>query len=170
MIKNYLKGAKIFSLLSICAVGINTGPLSAANQCLDADSVRSGFKANNDKLAWKYGAPLLSYSIKIHSENYVRVFNPDGISVTTTQSADGKCHHEVTFSGLLIGSCNLTQPDLAKALAMKHDKAIIETPQGRRIQMQNLSPDRVILSEPQKSEAPGLCSYNMSVVRTHEEL
>lgn len=170
MIKNYLKGPKIFFLLSICAVGINIAPLSAANQCLDADSIRSTLKTDNKEFGWKYAAPLLYYSMKVDSENYVRVLNPDGISVKTTQSADGKCHHEATFPGLLIGSCKLTQPDLAKALAKKFDATTLKTSQGRLIQ-QKLSPDMVILSEARKSDDPGLCTYNLSIVGVaHEEL
>jgi hypothetical protein len=171
MIKNYLKGPKLFSLFSICAVGINIGPLSAANQCLDADSIRSAFKTEHEELGWKYAAPLLYYSMKINSENYVRVINPDEISGTTTQSADGTCHHKFNFPGLLIGSCNLNKSELDKVLAKKYDGAIIKTSQGRLVQMENLSPDMVILSEARKSDDPKLCSYNMSIVdASHEEL
>lgn len=171
MIKNYLKGAKIFSLLSICAVGINIGPLSAANQCLDADSIRSAFKTDNEEFGWKYAAPLLYYSMRINSQNYVRVINPDKISGIATQSADGKCHHKFNFHGLLIGSCNLNKHELYKVLAKKYDGTTIKTSQGRLIQMENLSPDKVILSEAQKSDDPELCTYNMSIVdASHEEL
>ncbi|MBP7729167.1 MAG: hypothetical protein KA112_00945 [Alphaproteobacteria bacterium] len=171
MIKNYLKGPKIFFLLVICAVGSNMGPLSAANQCLDADSIRSAFKTAKDEFGWKYVAPLLHFSMKINSQNYLRVLNPDGISVATTQNADGKCHHALTFSGLLIGNCNLTKSDLYEALAKLYKAGIHKTEQGKSIQLQNLSPDMVILSEAQKSDDPGLCSYNLSVMGTpHEEL
>ncbi|MBX9787177.1 MAG: hypothetical protein K2Y08_07555 [Alphaproteobacteria bacterium] len=171
MIKNYLKGSKIFSLLLICAMGINTGPLSADNQCLDADSIRSAFKTDDEKFGWKYAAPLLYYSMKINSENYVRVINPDKISGTTTQSADGKCHHKYNFHGLLIGGCNLNKHELYKVLANKYDGTVIKTSQGKLIKMENLSPEMVILSEPQKSGEPELCSYNMSIVdASHEEL
>ncbi|MBY0272680.1 MAG: hypothetical protein K2X02_04615 [Alphaproteobacteria bacterium] len=170
MIKNYLKGAKIFSFLSICAVGINIGPLSATNQCLDADSIRSAFKTDNSEFGWKYAAPILSYSMEINSENYVRVINPDGISVKTTQSADGKCHHEATFHGLLIGSCHLNKSDLYKALAKKYNSTTLKTSQGKILQ-QNITPDMVILSEARKSDDPGLCSYNLSIVGVpHDEL
>ena len=171
MIKNYLKGSKIFSLLSICVVGVNTGPLSAANQCLDADSIRSAFKTDNNEFGWKYAAPLLYYSMEIDSENYVRVINPDKISGAATQSADGKCHHKFNFHGLLIGSCNLNKSELYKVLVKKYDGTIIKTSQGNLIQMENLSPEMVILSEAQKSDDPELCTYNMSIVdASHEEL
>lgn len=158
MIKNYL------SLLSICAVGINIGPLSAANKCLDADSIRSAGKVNKNEHGWKYAAPLMYYIISIHSQNYLRIVNPDGLKITTTQSADGKCHHELSSHGLLIGSCNLNKSELDKALVKKYSSATFTTPQGGRYQAQNFSPDMVILSEAQKSDDPGLCSYNLSVV------
>lgn len=171
MIEKHLKGSKIFSLLFICAIVTNIGPLSATNQCLDADSIRSAFKTDNDEFGWKYAAPLLYYSMKMNSQNYVRVINSDKISGTATQSADGKCHHKFNFHGLLIGSCNLKKSELYKALAKKYDGTIIKTSQGKLIQMEKLSPDMVILSKARKSDEPELCSYHMSIVdASHEEL
>ncbi|MBX9621756.1 MAG: hypothetical protein K2X28_07020 [Alphaproteobacteria bacterium] len=171
MVRKYLKGPKIFSLLFICAMVINIGPLSAANQCLDADSIRSAFKTDNEEFGWKYADPLLYYSMRINSQNYVRVINPDRISGIAIQSADGKCHHKFNFPGLLIGNCSLNKSDLYKVLTKKYDGTTIKTSQGRLIRMENLSPDMVILSEAQKSDDPELCSYNMSIVdASHEEL
>ena len=171
MIKSYLKGSIIFSLLSICAVGVNMGPLSATHQCLDADAIRSAGKVNREKLGWQYAAPHEYYIMSINSQNYLRILNPDGIKVTTTQSADGKCHHKLNIHGLLIGSCNLNKSDIYNALAKKYNGIIFKTSEGKRLQTQTISPDMVILSEAQKSDDPGLCSYNMSIMGvTHEEL
>ena len=68
------------------------------------------------------------YSINIHSQNYVRIVNLDGLKVTTTQSADGKCYHELSSYGLLIGSCNLNKSELDKAMAKKYNSAVFTLP------------------------------------------
>lgn len=150
--------------LAACAVELNVSPLSAANQCLDEGAIRSAFKKDRDEFGWKYDAPLLYYVMNLNSQNYLRVFNSDGIRITKTQNSDGKCHHKVTFAGTLIGSCKLTKSDLDKELAKRYKMSLHKTAQGKEIQLQDITPDKVVLSEAQQSDDPGLCSYNLSVV------